>query len=305
MLNQPLHLVQEPTNASTHQQQTASIRVNAFSVGDGSCFLVRLPDAQGNTINILFDCGSRQYWNLGNTSITPSLRALGVRRLHMVFLSHADIDHFNGILDVGRQIPIDRIILSPYMLAEARAKHMPEPGRLPTTTQYLIQQLDAQGYRWEVQYAGWEATLGQSHLQLLWPVPDLPEDETPSNDTSLVLKVEVPNASAILFGDVQELAISQLLDKHQQGEINLRAQLCDLPHHGSFVASSTDLMDAVQPDVVIQSSGHRRYGKDKWAQYMNEHPRIERWITAEQGLIEAVIADGKVDVASHRSNGPE
>src|SRR5690606_19965790 len=53
----------------------AAATLTMIAVGDGSCFLLRVPGPGGT---VMFDCGSGAYLDVGERSIVPTLRRLGV-----------------------------------------------------------------------------------------------------------------------------------------------------------------------------------------------------------------------------------
>ena len=98
------------------------------------------------------------------------------------------------------------------------------------------------------------------NFELLWPAPDWrPKID---NDASLVLRVTDPSGRRIMLnGDVQQAAMTEMFNQ----QLDLQADVVDLPHHGAFVRASVDWLDAVQPAVVVQSAGPDRLYVDPWA----------------------------------------
>jgi hypothetical protein len=88
----------------------------------------------------------------------------------------------------------------------------------------------------------------------------------------------------LLHGDAQQYALSELLESNR----DLRADLCDLPHHGSFVEASPRWLAGVQPEVVLQSSGIARLIRDPWPPFL-EPKRVHRLVTARDSMVEVSI----------------
>lgn len=249
------------------------LRLNMLAVGDGSCYLLRLSGPP--TRAILFDCGSQSYWEVGRRSIAPALKRLNVRRIDTLIVSHADLDHFSGTLDLLEQVPADRVLVPPQLLREAAA----EPHG---ATAYLVDSLRSRGVAIEAVGRGWRQRIGEAELELLWP----PSDLTPkrANDSSLVLSVRVAGRRVLLNGDIQEEAIESLL----ASGVDLAADVTDLPHHGGWTDLSPRWLEAVRPRVVLQSCGPARLERDPWAPLL-ERPSIQRFITARHGMVEITI----------------
>eukprot|EP00752_Nemacystus_decipiens_P013963 g12399.t1 len=274
-----------------HEQQTGSLMdhedrpalaLNMFAVGDGSCFLVR-----SGTETLMFDCGSQGYWQIGERSIVPALKAMSVGRIDTLMLSHADLDHFVGVIDLLDAVEVGQVLVSPDVLRQAEEHPHRAAG-------YLVQAIRALGHEPEPIEQGWSMTMGEADLALLWPAPGYHSDK--SNNNSLVLAIEAAGRRVLLNGDIQDDAIQQLLG---QG-LSLRADVTDLAHHGSFVASSPKWLEAVGPGVVLQSSGPRRQDEDRWEVLLQE-AGIQRYKTFERGMVELRISgNGEMGWSTHR-----
>ena len=78
-----------------------SLNMTVFDVGQGLSVLM-----QTRSQNILFDTGTAY---AAETALLPNLRALGVRRLHLLVLSHADDDHDGGFSAVRQRYAPEKI----------------------------------------------------------------------------------------------------------------------------------------------------------------------------------------------------
>jgi len=277
------------------------LRLNMLSVGDGSCYLVRLGTprrrmsqglSDGVEHTLMFDCGSQGYIDVGAKSIVPALRHLGVGHIDTLVISHADLDHFNGTLAVVDQIGVGRVLIPPQMFAAAVQRPRSAAG-------FLIDALRGRGVKLHTVSAGWGETHGTARLEILWPPADLTPPRV--NDTSLVLSIRTAGRRLVLNGDIQNQAITTMLDRG----VDLRADVCDLPHHGGFVEASTRWLQAVQPGVVLQSSGPGRLlRQDPWATLLGGLG-IERLATAQRGMIELTVAhDGQINWTTFKPPPP-
>ena len=270
--------------------QPPIVQLNMLSVADGSCYLLQITPQTAERHVIMFDCGSLTDLNVGRHTVVPALRRLGIGRIHTVLLSHADIDHFCGLLDVVDQIAIDRVLMPPQMWQEAQRQWS---GR-PSAVAYLLMELRRRGVDLQVAARGWQRSLGKVDLELIWPPSDLVTRQ--ANDASLVLSVRIdagrlgPMRQILLNGDIQQEPMTELLD----GTIDLAAAVCDLPHHGSFVATSPRWLGVVDPRFVLQSCGPRRLESDQWAGLLE--PRgLKRFVTARDGMVELRFdLDGRI-----------
>ena len=275
-------LEQRPRSVMDGQDRPALV-LNMFAVGDGSCFLVRSGDQ-----TLMFDCGSQGYWRIGERSIVPALNALSVPSIDILMLSHADLDHFVGVLDVLDAVEVGRVLVSPDVLREAEANPRGAAA-------YLVQSIHEHGVEPEPVEQGWSMQLGDAKFELLWPAAGYVSEK--NNNNSLVLAIESAGRRVLLNGDIQDDAIRQLL----AAGAPLQADVTDLAHHGSYVDSSLDWLDAVGPSVVLQSAGPRRADEDRWAEPLMQ-AGIKRMRTTDRGMVELRIApDGKLLWSTHRA----
>lgn len=262
-----------------------------FAVGDGSCYLLQLP---GHTL--MFDCGSQQYFDIANSSIVPALKQMGVTKIDTLILSHADMDHYGGSLDLVDQVPVGRVLVPPQLLAKAE-------GRPGAATGFLVEGLIDRGLPPKAVVRGWSEWVdvpdGETiALEVLWP----PGDFAPkgSNDTSVVLSVKVAGRRILLNGDIQDEAIGHLMVLE-----DLAADIADLPHHGSIVDASPDWLKAVGPTIVLQSCGRTRMYQDKWGPILDGR-NVQRLVTARDGMSQVRIdSTGMISVWAMSFKAPE
>ena len=207
-------------------------RMVALDVGQGGAVIV-----QGRGATLLFDGGTAFPGgvDLGRTTVVPALAALGVKRLDLVIASHADLDHRGGLRAVLERIPTARLWLPAggggdpafaALLAEAeeREVEVTEKGR---------------GDRAE--------SFADLRVTPLWP----PRSSGLSrNEASLVVRVDVAGSRVLLTGDIEAAAEAALVSSGA----DLRAEVLELPHHGSRTSATPAFLRAVAPSVAIASA---------------------------------------------------
>ncbi|MEO0586753.1 MAG: ComEC/Rec2 family competence protein [Planctomycetota bacterium] len=268
----------------------APFRVSAIAVGEGSCFVVR-PTGGGRGVWV-FDCGSRGDWNLARRRVEPALRQMGISRIDTLVVSHADIDHFNGVLDLVDAMPVRRVLTSPQVIAAADSHRQ---GGFDTPLVALMDGLVDRRVAVEVISAGFAETPNAARpveVACVWPPGDYAAES--DNDASIVLVWRVGDRRVRLSGDIQDAAIAGLL----ASSVDLTADIADLPHHGAPSELSANLMAATAPSVVLQSCGPRRLDDDPWPAILPDEDPIERLITAHDGMVTAtVLPDGRIETS--------
>lgn len=188
-----------------------------LDVGQGLAVLVRT-----HQHDLLYDAGPRfGAFDTGERVVLPSLRALDVRRLDMLLLSHADNDHSGGAQAVMRGLPV----------AQVRSG---EPNQLAAS---LHAQPCINNQRWD-----WD---GVSFQTWQWA------QASNGNQASCVLLVEANGERIWLTGDIDAAAERALLGSG----LPMPAQWLFAPHHGSRSSSSKALLAEVRPSAVLISRG--------------------------------------------------
>ncbi len=250
-----------------------ALRLDMLDVGDGVCVLLR---SGGEAM--LWDAGSRRL-TLGRRLVPDAVRELGAWGAPAAFLTHPNLDHYAALPDAAGPLGLERLITTPDLLAVAERE--PEG---PEAT--LLDLLDDRGVRIEVASAGDVFTIGRARARVLWP--PLSGEPTGENNRSLVLELRVGTGAgervALLTGDIEPEAASALLAAHP----DLRADILELPHHGSARLSGHPFVPTVDPRIVLQSSGRSRLGDERW-----DAARAGRaWLlTAEVGAAWAEILE--------------
>ncbi len=207
-------------------------RIVVFDVGLGDAILV-----QGRDAAVLIDAG----WalpggaDLGRTVLVPGLSALGIERLDVVVVSHADIDHRGGISAVLAAVRVDELWI---------------PRGASDELLDLTGQAEALGVRVRERGVGDAPEVrGDLSLHPLWP-PTISPPGTSRNDRSLVVRVDLAGSRVLLTGDIGAVAEAGLL----ASGVDLRAHLLKLPHHGSRGSSTAAFLAAVDAEIGLVSA---------------------------------------------------
>lgn len=253
-------------------RERSLLRVDMLDVGDGSCLLLH-SRGQG----MVWDCGSLDR-RVGEQA-AGCARALGVRRLSDAIVTHDNLDHYNGLPDLASVWGLARVWITRRM----RDEPSPSWSRVEAALRELGVEVRLIG-------AGDVLRVGPARIEILWP--DASETEgLDDNDTSVVAMVTAGGTDAprvLLTGDIEGPAMARVL-KARPG---LRAEVIELPHHGSARERAYRFLSSVGPSVVLQSTGPSRLDDPRWG-----HVRGGRawYATAERGGAWASIdRDGAV-----------
>lgn len=213
----------------------AAPEVIVLDVGQGESVILR----QGSQA-VLVDGGGWRFGDIGGRVLLPVLAELGVRRLEAVVLSHPDLDHCGGLLDIVGYLPVGEIWTAPGWTGSRCAREL----------------VSKPGIAVRVLWAGEAATVGDWRLLALHPRAG---DRRGRNDRSLVLKAEAAGHCVLLTGDVEARGERQLTAVF--AETAAGCDILKVAHHGSHTSTSMDLLEALSPRLALISAGvHNRYG---------------------------------------------
>ncbi len=215
----------------------------ALDVGQGSAVLLRTA-----AHTLLFDAGARHARGVdeGARTLVPALRALGIRRLDALVVSHADLDHAGGVRSLLASLPImqaySSFALQPWLQREARKLDAdPVPAPLAATPCQF-------GGRWRIDGVSFE---------FLWPLDvRAVRRGAASNAGSCVLRVRGAHHSVLLTGDIEGAAEAALVERGLNA-----VDVVVAAHHGSRSSSSAAFVDATAAHhVIIQAGRWNRHG---------------------------------------------
>jgi competence protein ComEC len=75
------------------------------------------------------------------------------------------------------------------------------------------------------------------------------------NDHSVVLRLDFGAASALITGDIEQLAIARITEKYRDNLAILDTDVYQVPHHGSRKSTAEHFIAAVRPKVAVISAG--------------------------------------------------
>lgn len=268
--------------AGEHDAPAGGWRVDMVAVGDGSCYVVR---SEGSAV--VFDAGSVSNPSAAWTTIAPAMRALGVTTIDAMVLSHANLDHYSGMLELARTYRPPRLLVTARTVEAARSD--PE-GAIGVA----LRVMEKSGARIEVVARGHREEFGATRWR--WIHPEEAAEYASLNDHSQAIHIEGAGRSLLLLGDGQPEAIAAVL----AAEPDLRATLMELPHHGSWNEVAAELVETVDPEVVLQSTGPERLLRDRWADLMSARVRLVTCVDGWSWV--SVDASGHVRRGAWRSD---
>lgn len=206
-------------------------------VGQGDAILIR----DGAGASILVDAGgsARGGVDPGKAVVVPAMARVGVHRLDVVVISHADADHIAGMASVVRAGRPREVW---WWLPEASSVSEAEVLEAAREVGAVVR---APPLRWCV---------GEICGRRLSSVSRLDEGLS-RNDRSVMLELEVSGLRVILTGDVEGLGEWRTLPKVR------RVHVLKVAHHGSETSTSEAWLERARPSLaVVQAGRGNRFG---------------------------------------------
>ncbi len=222
------------------QLRRPDFTVTFFDVGQADAVLLQTPGGQ----NYLYDTGrwTPQY-DSGERTLIPELKAMDIRKLEGIILSHPHADHIGGMVSLLNEMPVDTIYQSPethdtglYHRYMNLAREKEVPVRLLSTGDLIT-------------------TDPALPMMVLAPSDEIPARDP--NNRSVVLLIQYGDTRLLLAGDAEHEAESYMVDRF--GGF-LRSDLLKVGHHGSRTSSTTAFLSHVNAQKgVVSLARHNRY----------------------------------------------
>ncbi|MFV0443988.1 MAG: ComEC/Rec2 family competence protein [Planctomycetaceae bacterium] len=246
--------------------RTAGLRATFLSVGHGCAVLIETP----NGATLLFDGGALVDGRRAEHAISAALWVQGHREINVACVSHADVDHFNGLPGLARTVPIGSILMSQSMLDFEQEAVVD-----------LCESVSQQGVPIRLVQAGDCLEIDPDvTCEVLHPPVDF--RAAADNANSLVLRLRYAGRTLLLTGDLEGAGLERLL-RLETSPIDVLMS----PHHGSRAANPSQLAGWARPRIVVASAAD----KDSLDHLRVSYPRdVQVFSTANSGAIEVTIS---------------
>ncbi|MDE7342370.1 MAG: DNA internalization-related competence protein ComEC/Rec2 [Lachnospiraceae bacterium] len=239
----------------------SGLQITFLDVGQGDC--IYLADEKG--AHYLIDGGSSSKSDVGTYQILPFLKEEGADALDAVFVTHMDIDHYNGLLMLVEEMVQNGVMIENLILPDIGAGSR---GEAYAELEALALQRGI-----SVHYIHRGETLCRGSIKFTCLHPEKGAEQE-SNEASVVLYLEYGAFSALFTGDLEgsgEEAVRQQLESLMPAGGGIT--VLKVAHHGSRNSTNEAFLETVSPKLALISAGkNNRYG----------HPHEELMTRLEQ-----------------------
>lgn len=232
-------------------QMESGVQVTMLDVGQGDCIHIQSEEGK----HYLIDGGSSTKNKVFEYQILPYLKSEGVSHLDAVFVTHSDIDHCSGIINLLERYPADGISVGSLIL--------PDIALRSKDAQYQEIECLAGKKEIAVQYMsrGQRIKDGEMLIDCIHPYKAY-ETET-ANEYSLVLLLTYGEFKALFTGDVEgvgeDAAWKYIQEKwnweNERMAGGQRLSFLKVAHHGSMYSTSEGMLKELLPRISVISCG--------------------------------------------------
>jgi competence protein ComEC len=233
------------------------LAVHFINVGQGDCIFIQTPQEQ----NILIDGGGTPYsdFDVGENTVIPYLRREGINQIDIMFLTHPDIDHLEGLLPVLEKMKVNLVIDSGLECQDDNyLKFKSIIREKKNTSYYQTKAGDIIKITPDLKFV----ILNPIKSSVYW-------DESDFNNNSIVLKLHYKNAGFLFTGDIEKNAETSLLTSN----CLLKSDILKVAHHGSVSSTGESFLNSVKPDIAVISVGLNNFG--------HPHPDVVKKLEAK------------------------
>lgn len=240
-----------------------NLKIYCFDAGKADAFVLT---ASGHAV--IIDCGERGF----GENIVSYLKDFGISEVDCLVITHFDKDHVGGAAQVIAEVPVKNVLQSnspkdsreydSYIEALTDADCVPETVR--------------ETFRFDV--GGVKFTVDP-------PAEDEYEND-PSNNSSLIVRVEFGSRSFLFTGDAEN-------DRMEEYVLSGAASDCDVlkvPHHGRWDKKLKDLVAAVTPEYAVITSSDEETEDEQTVRLLQER-NVKIFYTRTSPVV--ILCDGE------------
>lgn len=250
-----------------------------LDVGQGDSIYMKTD----NGTTVLVDGGSTSVDNVGKYRIIPFIKAQGVSKIDYAIVTHTDIDHISGLIEIIEESDNNGILIENLVMPNITFKD----------EMYLDLVELSQRHNINILYIsqGEKMSLGEVRIECISPAKELVAED--KNDSSTVLSVTYGDFSMLLTGDIsmniEEEIKEKLLDEYT---------VLKVAHHGSKYSTSNEFLENINPQCSIISVGENNmYGHPSGEVLKRlEYSKSIVLRTDMCGGITIIVNDGKIEI---------
>lgn len=227
-------LNQQPVEGQISEfNQTDDIYIHFIDVGQADCIFI-----DAGEYDILIDAGNRSDGQL----VVDYLQSLQTDDIELIIATHPHEDHIGGMVDVLNAYNVDLILKPGISSIETKTSENFEKKITENNIETIIPSFEQQ------------FVFGDLIITILSDKNNIYEE---TNDFSIVCRIDYGQTSFIFTGDAESPVEHDIIDS----QINLKADVLKIGHHGGATSTTAQFLYKISPDYAIISVGQdNKYG---------------------------------------------
>ncbi|MFA6185658.1 MAG: DNA internalization-related competence protein ComEC/Rec2 [Phycisphaerae bacterium] len=255
-----------------------SLQLTVLSVGHGQTAILNT-----NGTTTIIDAGSISRNNIGGNIVNPFLNYAAIGKIDSVFISHDDIDHYNGLHEIIENHKC-RNIYAPAQFIQ----NINDSNAAMDLEKFL------QNKKLSLTPAPAKTSIGKAEITLLWPNELSNTQLFSDNEASLVLLAQYAGRKILFCSDIPSAIQKQLMNLYPDLDIDIMIA----PHHGSARTADDDFITFFRPEFLITSCAEFRFAGTS-EQIKNSE---NSFYTCKDGTIVVEITPkGKIKIKTFKS----
>lgn len=253
-------------------------KITLIDVGQGDSILVEFPHNRGN---LLIDTGgimelNKEEWmkpskrySLGNQTIIPYLKSIGIKEIQHMIITHGDNDHIGSAIDIIKNYRVQHVIFN--------------SGNNNYDEKRSIALLDSKQINYNF-YSKDVLQIGRYTLYFLNGI-----DNENENEDSLIIYTKINNKNILFMGDAGKSSEKEIITEYNLPKMDI----LKVGHHGSKNSTSDELLNTITPDLALISVGVDNRFNHPHQQTISKlkKSKINYFMTSINGSIRLILKD--------------
>ncbi|MDX9970416.1 MAG: ComEC/Rec2 family competence protein [Candidatus Gracilibacteria bacterium] len=213
-----------------------ALEIVFFDIGQGDSVFIKTPENH----QILIDTGPSSMVLKRLSENMPFFD----RSIDMIVLTHPDLDHIGGIVEIMKRYEVDFLLVSGV------------PGSSPLYHKFL-DEISERIENEKTQILNAEAfsslNFGEVRFDILYPFSSVFSEKVKDvNEYSVSLQMHYAGKKALFCGDISSETEQKLFLAYGG---KLKSDLLKINHHGSKYSNSPSFIQIVAPEIAVISAG--------------------------------------------------
>lgn len=244
-------------------------------------------------------------YSVAQTSLIPYLKHEGVKHIDKLVLSHNDIDHSGGFIDVIDNFSIGELLLGErdFIRSKRLEANLASSVIGTISTCHKRKSWSWQGVSFKFITTPNHFKVGENKTYGLGVKRVQNISSYSGNNASCILLIETKNNKILIAGDIEK-RIERDLVFNDNSQTLVEMSILVAPHHGSETSSTVEFVNHLKPELVLFSAGYANQWKFPRRAVVERYRKVgaNLLVSFETGAITVTESDaGRLEVTTERN----